>query len=128
MTTLEKLGSFVAFIISQGPGLLAVFTTFHFSIYQPAIYEDYKLTLAIPVAAGLLSLLIVHKLHWIGILICFALMVVLICVVYRIYNSFDIYDSLGQLNSIHGYNWALSYCVFALLIAMVYGVIVEVVQ
>ncbi|QWW72055.1 hypothetical protein [Rhizobium sp. WYJ-E13] len=113
----DKVLGWGQLIFSQIPGLVAIFIDRRWSLYQPGIYKGYEAFLLLPFFVAVVSTWSVRvykrKAMW-GLVPAFAL---IFCTVYWIFRNVDI------TNPIHTLNWALSYCLVALLFASFYGLV-----
>jgi hypothetical protein len=118
MDWLDKLISACSMLIGMLPPALTGFGWYPLSpLYQPRFYEHQEPFVIIPVMVAMFaSWSIIHK-SWAMIPI-FIISICLAALVYYLYVSLD---DASPFNAV---NWILSYCVFALAIAMFGGLVI----
>src|ERR1700682_1127152 len=110
---LEKLTAMVSWVLGQLPVVASLLGVTVLSIYQnPSIYHGKELFLIGPFFVGVVSTWLVFRYERFGIWVAIALFVVVFVTVFWVYEEFPPGDK------IHGYNWVLSYCVPAILLAI----------
>jgi hypothetical protein len=120
--SLEKFIRAGSAILGQAPGAIAAISKYNVSIYQPAIYKGSEYLLVVPLAVGIVATWFAHKFSAIAMWVLLPLTLVLAAAVYYVYTNFEATDRIHQLN------WALSYCVAALVAAILYRFLVDVIH
>lgn len=108
---LDKFLGVGSAVLGQAPWIATVSGIYSFSLYQPAIYRGKELFLLIPLMVGLFSTWCVVRWHQ-------AMWVVLVLFIMLCIFVYWAYETYPPLSAIHPINWVLSYCAFALFVAV----------
>jgi hypothetical protein len=118
MSALEKAGTIVASILGQAPWITTITGAYRISLYQPAVYHGKEPFLLVPCMVAVISTWQVMR-RASAMWVIFVSFLVLAGVVYYVYDSYPV------LHWIHPVNWIASYCAFALFVAALSRVAVD---
>lgn len=110
----------VSIFVSQIPAAITITDVYRLSLYQPSIYYGKEPFLLFPFMCALFSIWLVMRDHR-AMYFVFLLFCILAIAVYWIY------DSAPLSSPLHPINWILSYCAFALVIAVATRLVAEIV-
>jgi hypothetical protein len=114
----EKVIALATAALGQAPWVTTITGAYPLSLYQPGVYHGKELFLAVPIMVAIVASWAVmrwRQLMW----AIFAIFIVVAVCVYWIFDTFPVTDP------IHAINWVLSYCAFALLVAALGGLAMD---
>jgi hypothetical protein len=117
----ERWVSLASTVLGQVPWFTTVTGLYSCSLYQPSIYHGKEPFLLVPFMVGLVA-------SWASVRWPNAIWVIV--TVFFLMSAFIywVYDSFGPLSPIHPINWILSYCAFALFVATLARVALDIVK
>jgi hypothetical protein len=116
---IEKVVAVISGVLGQAPWIATLTTTHSPSLYQPSIYRGKELFLLLPLMVGVFATWAV--LRWRNTM--WFILVIFLLLVTFVYWA---YDNFGPLSPIHPINWLLFYCTFALFMAALARLVIDV--